>query len=84
MIEVAFRRKFSEVVAGLRLVTGEQGKTDRGWQGKRPAVGPGLCGWLCGRIWSRQRRPLLAHSDFVERNQSCERRRPKAQGGFAP
>ncbi len=40
MIEIAFCRRFSEVVAGLRVATGEQGKTDRGWQGKRPAVGP--------------------------------------------
>jgi hypothetical protein len=31
MIEIAFRRRFSEVVAGLRVATGEQGKTDRGW-----------------------------------------------------
>ena len=34
MIEIAFRRGFSEVVAGLRVATGEQGKTDR----KRPKL----------------------------------------------
>ena len=28
MIEIAFRRRFSKVVAGLRVATGEQGKTD--------------------------------------------------------
>jgi hypothetical protein len=38
MIEIAFRRRFSEVVAGLRVATGEQGKTDRGWQDKARKV----------------------------------------------
>ena len=41
MIEIAFRRRFSKVVAGPRVVTEEQGKTDRGWQDKAgfPASG---------------------------------------------
>ena len=38
MIEIAFRRGPSEVVAGLRVTTGEQGKTDRGWQDKARKV----------------------------------------------
>ena len=38
MIEIAFRRGPSEVVAGLRVTTGEQGKTDRGWQDKARRV----------------------------------------------
>jgi hypothetical protein len=40
MIEIASRRRFSKVVASPRVTTREQGKIDRGWQGKRPAVGP--------------------------------------------
>jgi hypothetical protein len=82
MIEIAFRRSFSKVVADQRVTTGEQAKTDRGWQGKRPAVGPayvvgctrgfGHSGnvhcWRCPR--------------FLKGYQSCERHRPKAQGGF--
>jgi hypothetical protein len=41
MIEIAFRRRFSKVVASLRVTTREQGKTDRGWQDKAgfPASG---------------------------------------------
>jgi hypothetical protein len=84
MIEIALRRRLSEVVAGLRVATGEQGKTDRGWQGKRPAVGPA---YVVGRVRG------FGHSGnghcwrsphFLEGNQSCERHRPFAQGGFAP
>jgi hypothetical protein len=40
MIEIALRRALSKVVASPRVTTGEQAKTNRGWQGKRPAVGP--------------------------------------------
>jgi hypothetical protein len=83
MIEIAFRRKFSEVVAGLRLVTGEQGKTDRGWQGKRPAVGPAYVVG-CARGFGHSGNVHCWRSPhFLKRNQSCERHRP-AQGGFAP
>ncbi len=84
MIDIALRRRLWRFVVSPRVATGAQGKADRGWQGKRPAVGTGLCCWLCGGIWSHQQCQLLAHSDFAERNQSSERRRPKAQGGFAP
>ena len=38
MIEIAFRRRLSEVVAGLRVATGKQGKTDRGGQDKARRV----------------------------------------------
>jgi hypothetical protein len=38
MIEIASRRSFSKVVASPRVTTGEQGKTDRGWQGKSADV----------------------------------------------
>jgi hypothetical protein len=31
MIEIALRRGLSEVVAGPKVTTGEEGKTDRGW-----------------------------------------------------
>ena len=40
MIEIALRRRVSKFVASPRVTTLEQGKIDRGWQGKRPAVGP--------------------------------------------
>jgi hypothetical protein len=84
MIEIAFRRGLSEVVASPRVATGEQQKTDRGWQGKRPAVGPA---YVVGRAEG------FGHSSnghcwrcphFLKGNQSCERHRPKTQGGFAP
>ena len=42
MIEIAFRRRISEVVAGPRVATGEQGKTDRGWQDKAGFPAPEL------------------------------------------
>ena len=44
MIEIALRRRFSQVVAGLRVATGEQGKTDRGWQDKNRKVR--TVGWV--------------------------------------
>jgi hypothetical protein len=46
MIETAFRRTFSKVVAGLRVATREQGKTDRGWQDKARKVRAVGCGWV--------------------------------------
>jgi hypothetical protein len=84
MIEIALRRWFSKFVASPKEVRREQGKTDRGWQGKRPAVGPA---YVVGRVRG------FGHSGnghcwrsphFLEGNQSCERHRPFAQGGFAP
>jgi hypothetical protein len=47
MIEIALRRWFSKFVASPKEVRREQGKTDRGWQGKRPAVGPA---YVVGRV----------------------------------
>jgi hypothetical protein len=38
MIETALRRRFSKVVASSRVTTGEQGKTDSGWQDKARKV----------------------------------------------
>jgi hypothetical protein len=84
MIEIAFRRRFSEVVAGLRVPTGEQGKTDRGWQGKRPAVGPAYVVGRAGGFGHGSNGHCWRSPHFLKRNQSCERYRPKAQGGFAP
>jgi hypothetical protein len=83
MIEIAFRRRFSEVVAGLRVATGEQGKTDRGWQGKRPAVGPVYVVGCAGGFGHGSNGHCWRSPHFPKRNQSCERHRP-AQGGFAP
>ena len=45
MIEIALRRRFSQVVVGLRVATGEQGKTDRGWRDKSADVRRADCGW---------------------------------------
>jgi hypothetical protein len=83
MIEIAFRRRFSQVVASPGVATGEQGKTDRGRQGKRPAVGPAyVVGCVRGfghvgdaHCWRSQH--------FLKGNQSRERRRPKARSDFA-
>jgi hypothetical protein len=47
MIAIAFRRVLSRVGAGWRVLGREQGLTDRGWQGKRPACGPAyVVGWV--------------------------------------
>ncbi len=45
MIEIALRRRFSKVVAGLRVTTREQGKIDRGWRDKSADVRRADCGW---------------------------------------
>jgi len=84
MIKIALRRALSEVVAGLRLVTGEQGKTDRGWQGKRPAVGPAYVVGRAGGFGHGGNGHCWRSPHFLKRNQSCERHRSVAQGGFAP
>ena len=83
MNEIALCRGLSKVVACPSVSTGEQGKTDRGWQGKRPAVGPAYVVGRAegfghagnGHCWRSQY--------FLKGNQSCERHRP-TQSGFAP
>jgi hypothetical protein len=84
MIEIALCRRFSEVVAGLRVATGEQGETDRGWQGKRPAVGPAYVVGRAGRFGHGSNGHCWRSPHFLKGYQSCERHRPVAQGGFAP
>jgi hypothetical protein len=47
MIEIAFRRALSRVVAPMGKVSTQHGLGDRGGQGKRPAVGPAhVVGWI--------------------------------------
>ena len=84
MIEIAFRLRFSKVVASPRVTTREQGKTDRGWQGKRPAVGPAYVVGRAGGFGDGSNGHCWRFAQFLKGNQSCERHRPKAQGGFAP
>jgi hypothetical protein len=84
MIEIAFRRGLSEVVASPRVATGEQQKTDRGWQGKRPAVDPAYVVGCAGDFGHGGNGHCWRSPHFLKRNQSCERRRCFAQGGFAP
>ena len=83
MIEIALRRALSKVVASPRVTTGEQGKTNRGWQGKRPAVGPAHVVGRAGGFGHAGNVHCWRSPHFPKRNQSCERHRP-AQGGFAP
>lgn len=54
-----------------------------GWQGKRLAAGPGLCGWLRWGIGHADIAPCWRSRRFLEGNQSTGRHRPAAQGGFA-
>jgi hypothetical protein len=84
MIEIALRRRLSKVVANRRAVRREPGKTDRGWQGKRPAVGPAYVVGRAGGFGHDGNGHCWRSPHFLKRNQSCERHRPKAQGGFAP
>jgi hypothetical protein len=84
MIEIASRRSFSKVVADQRVTTGEQAKTDRGWQGKRPAVGPAYVVGRAGGFGHDSNGHCWRSPHFLKGNQSCERHRPVAQGGFAP
>jgi hypothetical protein len=84
MIEIAFRRGLSEVVASPRVATGEQQKTDRGWQGKRPAVGPAYVVGCAGGFGHDGNGHCWRSPQFLKRNQSCERHRSVTQGGFAP
>jgi hypothetical protein len=83
MIEIALRRGLSEVAASSRVAEGEQGKTDRGWQGKRPAVGPAYVVGRAGGFGYDSNGHCWRSPHFLKRNQSRERHRP-AQGGFAP
>jgi hypothetical protein len=84
MIEIALRRTFSKVVASPRVTTGEQGKTNRGWQGKRPAVGPAYVVGRAGGFGHGGNGHCWRSPRFPKRNQSRERRRSVARGGFAP
>jgi hypothetical protein len=84
MSEIAVSRRFSKVVAGPRVVTGEQAKTDRGWQGKRPAVGPAYVVGRAGGFGHGSNGHCWRSRHFLKRNQNCERHRSVAQGGFAP
>ena len=82
MIEIALRRGLSKVIANRRVVRRELGKIDRGWQGKKPAVGPA---YVVGCVWGFRHAGNVdcwRYPDFLKGDQSCERRRPKAQGGF--
>ena len=83
MIEIAFRRRFSQVVASPRVATGEQGKTDRGWQGKRPAVGPAYVVGCVRGFGHVSNATAGARPHFLKGNQSCERHRPIARSDFA-
>jgi hypothetical protein len=84
MIEIALRRGLSKVIANRRVVRREQGKTDLGWQGKRPAVGPAYVVGRAGGFGHAGNGHCWRSPHFLKRNQSCERHRPVAQGGFAP
>lgn len=47
MIAIALRRMLLKIGAGWRVLRNEQRSADRGWQGKRPAVGAAyVVGWL--------------------------------------
>ena len=83
MIEIALRRGLSMVIANRRVVRREQGKIDRGWQGKRPAVGPAYVVGRAEGFGHAGNVHCWRSLHFLKRNQSCERHRP-AQGGFAP
>jgi hypothetical protein len=84
MIDIAQRRRFLKVVAGPRVTTAEQGMTDRGWQGKRPAVGPAYVVGRAGGFGHAGNDHCWRSPQFLKGNQDGERRRSAAQGGFAP
>jgi hypothetical protein len=83
MSEIALRRGFSKVVESPRVATGEQRMTDRGWQGKRPAVGPAYVVGCVGGFGHGGNGHCWRSPHILKRDQSSERRRPKVQGGFA-
>jgi hypothetical protein len=84
MIEIALRRWFSKFVASPREVRREQGKTDHRRQGKRPAVGSAYVVGCAGGFGHAGNVHCWRSPHFLKRDQGSERRRPKAQGGFAP
>ncbi len=84
MIEISLRRRFSKDGASPRVTTREQGKIDRGRQGKRPAVGPAYVVGREGGFGHGGNGHCWRSPHFLKRNQGCERRRSVAQGGFAP
>jgi hypothetical protein len=84
MIEIAVRRRFWKVVASPRVTTREQKKTNRGWQVKRPAVGPAYVVGRARGFGHAGNVHCWRSPHFLKRNQSCERHRPVAQVGFAP
>ena len=84
MIQLALRRVALKVIVNRRVVRREQGKIDRGWQGKRPAVGPAYVVGRAGGFGHGSKGHCWRSPHFLKRNQSCERHRPVAQGGFAP
>ncbi|WP_439375814.1 hypothetical protein [Bradyrhizobium sp. DASA03120] len=64
MIAVAFRRVLSKFVASRRVLVKLQGVADRGWQGKRPAVGPALVvGWI-GQFALSAPAPAIASANY--------------------
>jgi hypothetical protein len=70
MSEIAFRRRFSKVIAGPRVATGEQGKIDRGWRDKSAAVRRADNGWGSGRSRASHRiaSPRLAPKHQVNQH----------------
>jgi hypothetical protein len=84
MIEIALRRGFSKVVAGPGVTTGAQGMIDRGWQGKRPAIGPAYVVGRARGFGHAGNVRCWRSPQFLKGNQACERHRSVAQGGFAP
>jgi hypothetical protein len=84
MIEIALHRGLSKVIANQRVERREHGKTDRGWQGKRPAVGPAYVLGRAGGFGDGSNGHCWRSAQFLKGNQGSERHRPKAQGGFAP
>ena len=84
MIEIALRRAFSKVVASPRMAAGEQGKANLRRQGKRPAVGPAYVVGCVGGFGQGSNGQCWRSQHFLMRNQSCERHRSVAQGGFVP
>jgi hypothetical protein len=83
MIEIALRRRFSKVVANPRVATGEEGKTDRGWQDKAgfPASGTSFLSSclhiVLGRSPTFRRDERAALFPIIILFQRSESRRPR-------
>lgn len=84
MIAIAFRRALSKFVVSWRGLGNLQGLTDRGWQGKRPAVGPAVGGWMDWAICCQRNCSCHRFCKLPERNQSRLRHLSAARGSFAP